>query len=184
MDAQRNRPRGGERSRTSQEVHRRRLLCQPIPCFTSLIMRTFHTTPETLHRERGEDAGSSMSSRLNNDVGSKNRGAHHSPWSLGSRPVTPLVRAPVSNETCQRLCCGDIMTYHTSSLRPHTDNYNHVCGFGCRVRLLLEQIDAAMRDGVWGGGGGGVNDGAGTEVWRILAPSRRRRTDDKKKKRS
>lgn len=33
-----------------------------------------------------------------------------------------------------------------------------------------------------GGGGGGVNDGAGTEVWRILAPSRRSRTDDKKKK--
>ncbi|KAI4804167.1 hypothetical protein KUCAC02_025804 [Chaenocephalus aceratus] len=53
---------------------------------------------------------------LNNDVGSMNRGARYSPWSFGSWPAASLVKAPVSNDPCQRLPCTAVMTYHTSSL--------------------------------------------------------------------
>lgn len=50
-----------------------------------------------------------------------NRDACYSPWSFSSWPAASLVKTPVSNDPCQRLP----RTYHTSSLVPHTDNYNH-----------------------------------------------------------
>lgn len=123
---------GKREGQTSQEVHRSPLSVstrQPIPCLTSLIMHTFPTTVEILHRERGKEAGFSPPSCLNNDVGAMNRGACNSPWTFGSWPVASLVRAPVSNDPCQRIPCIAVMTYHISSLRPHTDNYNHIYSF-------------------------------------------------------
>ncbi len=107
------------------------------PCLTSLIMHTSQTAPEILHRERGEEAGFYTLSCLNNDAGATNRGAHYSPRSFGSWPAASLVRAPVSNDPCQRLPRTAVMTYHTSSLRPHTDSYNHIYSFCCRIRPLL-----------------------------------------------
>ena len=91
---------------------------------------------------------------LNNDVGSMNRGAHYSPWSFGSWPAASLVKAPVSNDPCQRLPRTAVMTYHTSSLRPHTDNYNHIYSFCCHIRPLVWQIDMVMRAATAGEGAG------------------------------
>lgn len=134
-------PRPGKREgQTSQEVHRSSLsvsTSQPIPCLTSLIMHTSQTALEILHRERGEEAGFYTLSSLNNDVGAMNRGARYSPWSNSSWPADSLVKAPVSNDPCQRLPRTAVRTYHTSSLRPHTDNYNHIYSFSCRIRPLL-----------------------------------------------
>lgn len=155
-------PRPGKREgQTSQEVHRNWLsvsTSQPIPCLSSMIMYTSQTALEILHRERVEKAGFYMLSCLNNDVGAMNRGAHYSPWSFGSWPVASPVKTPVSNDPCQRLPHTAVMTYHTSSLRPHTDNYNHIYSFCCRIRLLLWQIDMVMRDTEVGEGAGGVEE--------------------------
>lgn len=143
-------PRPGKREgQTSQEVHRNWLsvsTSQRIPYLSSLIMHTSHTTLEILHREWGREAGFYTLSFLNNHVGATNRGAHYSPWSFGSWPVASLVKTPVSNDPCQRLPRTAVMTYHTSSLRPHTDNYNHIYSFCCRIWALLWQIDMAMRE--------------------------------------
>lgn len=50
--------------------------------------------------------------------------------------------------------CTAVMTYRSSSLRSHTDNYNHICGFCRQARPLLWQIDAVMRDAEVGEGAG------------------------------
>lgn len=55
--------------------------------------------------------------------------ARYSPRTLGSRPADSLVKTPVSNDPCQRPARAAVMTYHTSSLRPRTDNCNHVTRF-------------------------------------------------------
>ncbi len=157
---------GKREGQTSQEVHRSWLsvsTSQPIPCLTSLIMHTSQTALEILHRERDEEAGFYTWSCLNNDVGVMNRGARYSPWSFGSWPVASLVKAPVSNDPCQRLPRTAVMTYHTSSLRPHTDNYNHIYSFFCRIRPLLWQIDMVMRDAAAGEGVGEWNREGGQE---------------------
>lgn len=129
-------PRPGRREgQTSQEVHRRWLsvsACRPIPCPTLLIMRTPRAAPVTLHRERGKEAGFSTLLCLNNDVGIMNRATCYSLQSFGSRPAASLVKAPVSNDPCQRMARAAVMTYHTSS--PHTDNQNLSSKCCCRIR--------------------------------------------------
>lgn len=104
-------------------------------------MHTSQTAPEILHRERAAEAGFYTWSCLNNDVGIMNRDARYSPWSFSSRPAASLVKTPVSNDPCQRVPHTAVMTYHTSSLRPHTDNYNDICSFCSQIRPLLWQID-------------------------------------------
>lgn len=157
---------GKREGQTSQEVHRSWLsvsTSQPILCLTSLIMHTSQTSLEILHRERGKEAGFYTLSCLNNDVGATNRGAHYSPWSFGSWPAASLVKAPVSNDPCQRLPHTAVMTYHTSSLRPHTDNYNHIYSFCYWISPLLWQIDMVMRDAAVGEGAGEWNREGGQE---------------------
>lgn len=146
---------GKREGQTSQEVHRSWLSVstrQPIPCLTSLIMHTSQTAPEILHRERGEEAGFYTLSWLNNDVGIMNRDARYSPWSFSSWPAASPVKTPVSNDPCQRLPRAAVMTYHTSSLRPHTDNCNHICSFYCQIRPLSWQIDMVRGDTAVGEG--------------------------------
>lgn len=77
----------------------------------------------------GEEAGFYTLSGLNNDVGAVSRSDSYSPWSFSSWPVASLVEAPVSADPCQRLPCTNEIAYHSSSLRPHTDNYNHTYSF-------------------------------------------------------
>lgn len=106
---------------------------RPIPCPALLIMRTPRAAPVTLHRERGKEAGFSTLLCLNNDVGIMNRATCYSLQSFSSRPAASLVQAPVSNDPCQRIARAAVMTYHTSSLRPHTGNQNRSSKCCCRI---------------------------------------------------
>ena len=66
-----------------------------------------------------------------------NTGVCYSHWSFGSCPAASLVKTPVSNDPCQRLTCTAVMTYHASSLKPHTDNYNHIYSFSLADQAVV-----------------------------------------------
>lgn len=157
---------GREKGRPHRRFTGADCLSQPVSQ-SHVSLRWLCTLPRPHWRySTGKEAkkqGFYMMSGLNNDVGAMNRGAHYSPWSFGSWPAASLVKAPVSNDPCQRLLRTAVMTYHTSSLRPHTDNYNHIYSFCCRIRPLLWQIDMVMRDAAVGEGAGEWNREGGQE---------------------